>query len=839
MLKCPGCSAPLDESDHTCSACGIPLEGTAAPTVIEGLGSSPRSSHATVEIPAPTFYPGDLLAGRYRLVSFLGRGGMGEIYQVEDLKLGQTVALKFLPEALTRNGAALARFHREVRLARQISHPNVCRVFDVGEARGRPFLCMEYIRGANLRTLLSRRNDKLPREKALDIAWQLCAGLAAIHDAGILHRDLKPSNVMIDERGRARITDFGVAALAEESHQERSGTPAYMAPEQAADGEGSVRSDLYSLGLVLYEIFAGRTPERHKPVAPSRLVVDLDPAAERMILRCLEQDPRDRPSSAVEVARALSGDPLSAALLGGETPSPEMVASAPGKGDLTPAKGAACFAAVLAILCALLALCDRFMAHHRVPLPHSPEVLAGRARGLLAQLGYAEAPRYAAYGFELDSPELGSSAEEHPLYWFWYQESPRRMRWAPLWIIPDDPPRSIPGDANLVLSPAGRLERMDVLPKPATAGRPPPGWNPLLRAAGFDPARIAVVKPLLLPVTYADRRAAWEAKPLGHATPVRIEAASYQGRPVSLRIVGASTPPPVQVTTPWTYIPSFVAMFGLAVILLMARRSLRSGIGDLTGAWRLASFVFVLSMVSWFAAGMRMPTWRNLTLLAGDPALAWCSYLSFEPLARRRWPSRIVSWTRLLAGHVRDPMVGRDVLLGCLLGLGFALVSALEPLTAASVGGQPRFRLVSPESLTGFAGVVRQLCSDLASALGASLAFVITLVALQQILGRERRALFTFAALYMALLLSVNRDNLWLALAFSGLKVAIALVIWVRFGLLADLASRVAYTLVLTYPLTHDPSDWYAGTTLFVSLAVTGMAVYGFAVSTAPSIRSR
>ena len=262
---------------------------------------------------------GTLLAGRYRILDFLGRGAMGEVYRAGDTKLDVEVALKFLPEGCGEQ--RLSRFLNEVRTARQITHPNVCRVYDAGEAQGRHFLSMEYIDGGDLASLL-RRVGRLPPERVLELAAELTAGLAAAHQQGILHRDLKPANLMVDSDGRARITDFGLAALAESVHgaEVRSGTPAYMAPEQHAGEEVSVRSDLYALGLVLYELTTGtpafnadtleeliRLHRDTEPTPPSRLVEGLDPALERVILSCLEKDPRERPASALEVAAALPG----------------------------------------------------------------------------------------------------------------------------------------------------------------------------------------------------------------------------------------------------------------------------------------------------------------------------------------------------------------------------------------------------------------------------------------------------------------------------------------------------------------------------------------------------
>jgi serine/threonine-protein kinase len=284
-----------------------------------------------------------MLTERYRIVSLLGRGGMGEVYKAEDLKLKQVVALKFLPEALALDGGALARFHNEVRITRQISHPNVCRVYDIGEVAGQHFLSMEFIDGEDLSALL-RRIGRLPGDKATEITRQICAGLAAAHENGVLHRDLKPANIMIDGRGKTRVTDFGVAVVANEllGREAAAGTPGYMAPEQLAGKEVTQRSDIYSLGLVLYELFTGKRVfeakslhelmqlhERSTPPTPSSYVRDIEPLVERVILRCLEKNPRQRPASAIQVAAALpGGDPLAAALAAGETPSPEMVAAA-------------------------------------------------------------------------------------------------------------------------------------------------------------------------------------------------------------------------------------------------------------------------------------------------------------------------------------------------------------------------------------------------------------------------------------------------------------------------------------------------------------------------------
>src|SRR6516164_385940 len=170
------------------------------------------------------FAPGAIVAGRYRLVALLGRGGMGEVYRADDLTLDQPVALKFLPDGVAETDARVAQFHNELRVARQVSHKNVCRLYDLGEADGRRFLTMEYVDGEDLASLL-RRIGRVPQDKAVDIARQLCAGLAAAHERGVLHRDLKPANIMIDGDGNVRIADFGLAVTAADVTASRAGTP--------------------------------------------------------------------------------------------------------------------------------------------------------------------------------------------------------------------------------------------------------------------------------------------------------------------------------------------------------------------------------------------------------------------------------------------------------------------------------------------------------------------------------------------------------------------------------------------------------------------------------------
>src|SRR5436189_1132821 len=310
-MNCPRCQKEIPVDASACSACGFSFDDATqqlrptAPAATQDARQT-RAAVSFDSIDDARFVAGQILAERYRIVGLVGRGGMGEVYRADDLKLGQPVALKFLPEHLLSNGAALARFHREVRVARQVSHKNVCRVYDIGEIDGRHFLSMEFIKGEELSSLL-RRIGRLPQDKALQLARQICAGLAAAHDLGFIHRDLKPANIMIDGDGNARVLDFGLGGLADEFAEEeiRAGTPAYMSPEQIEGREQTIQSDIYSLGLVLYELFTGKrafeAPSLNEllklrrsnsaPATPTSLVKDLDPLIERIIDRFIKKVP--------------------------------------------------------------------------------------------------------------------------------------------------------------------------------------------------------------------------------------------------------------------------------------------------------------------------------------------------------------------------------------------------------------------------------------------------------------------------------------------------------------------------------------------------------------------
>src|SRR5262249_10960599 len=266
---------------------------------------------------------GSVFAGRYEIQSLLGKGGMGLVYKALDRDLDDLVAIKTLrSEALSADPTLLDRFKQEIRLARRISHPNILRTPDLGEFGGLRFLSMEFVKGITLRQLLDQ-DQLLPTPVALRIAKQMCAGLAAAHEVGVIHRDMKPQNILIEPTGGLKIMDFGIARLTEDRGMTATGTvvgtPDYMSPEQARGVALDFRSDIYSTGVVIYEIFTGFLPfegdtplavvlkhAQEKPPAPQSKTPRIDPRSAAIALKCLQKDPADRYQTVNELYEALA-----------------------------------------------------------------------------------------------------------------------------------------------------------------------------------------------------------------------------------------------------------------------------------------------------------------------------------------------------------------------------------------------------------------------------------------------------------------------------------------------------------------------------------------------------
>ncbi len=546
------------------------MEGKAHPSIAETVASNSLMAATGAEISRVTtgasddegrFVPGTLLGGRYRIIGLLGRGGMGEVYRATDLTLGQSVALKFLPEEASRNQRLLERFHGEVRVARLVSHPNVCRVYDIGEVEGMPFISMEYVDGEDLSSLLLRIG-RLPGDKAIETARKLCAGLAAAHDRGVIHRDLKPQNIMMNRRGEVVIMDFGLAAIADQlsGAEVRNGTPAYMSPEQLKGAGVTARSDLYALGLVLYELFTGKRPFDAKNVqqlidmqesahltSMTSVAADIDPAAEKVIRRCLDPDPAKRPATALAVMAALpGGDPLAAALAAGETPSPEMVLAAGTVEGMARKYSVPCLALVVLAMLASIPIREMRTAMVHAQLDQSPAVLAHQARQITASFGYPGRPAdhavwlehrgaLLAYLHGLPVPRKWNEwlAAEAPIRAL-YRESPRPLNAEPYGYVDfNNPPQDVPGMVRLSLDGNGRLREFAGLPPNDSAVSPPVAPETVFRAAGLDIANFSETAPRTLPASPFDRRTAWKGPhPVIPNTELTVDIAWWQGRVV-------------------------------------------------------------------------------------------------------------------------------------------------------------------------------------------------------------------------------------------------------------------------------------------------------------------
>lgn len=823
------------------------------------------------------FVPGTLLAERYRIVALVGKGGMGEVYRADDLKLGQTVALKFLPVGLSRNEDALKRFHAEVRLARQISHPNVCRVFDVGESDGRVFFTMEYVDGEDLATLL-RRIGRLPADKGLEIARQLCAGLAAAHEYGVLHRDLKPANIMLDGRGKVRITDFGLAAFAEDIAAEeiRSGTPAYMAPEQTAGLEVTVKSDLYSLGLVLFEVFTGkratdtvtpgdlhRSPARSPSSHTSSREPELDPVVERVILRCLEKNPDKRPASALQVAAALpGGDPLAAALAAGETPSPQMVAAAGDEDAIRPRTAWVLLTGALLAMSIVVALTPYTTILGRAPIEKSPEVLEDRARDFLRRIGYADSPADYTQWFHLDLDYVQYGAQHIPSTRrfnelravepapmdFWYRSSPKPLVAVDSGgtITGSDPPYDISGMTTLQMDAHGHLLQLLVVPPQVDDSKSSPvepNWSICFAEAGLDMSRFSPAGPKWLPPVPFDKLSDWEnTQTQQPSPPLHVTAASYHGKPVYFEVIGPWNRPARMQESPQTLSQRISAATGSLFILallvgvfFLARRNIRLGRGDRQGAWRLCSVLFLLGSVNQFLS------WHPVAKLDAVfsyfvtqvafrlffTAFAWLCYVALEPYLRRRSPQLLISWTRLLEGRFRDPLVGRDLLAGALLGSAFSAVVFFRNALPGWVNIPGRYPLDAGRNTLGnTAEVFGQLAGAITAALFPALAFV-SLFVLAQLIFRKRW-LATGACGLLLFVVLLPGQNLFLEVPTIILEVTIYLIAMNRFGLLGLAFTQFFEVVLTTFSQAFDFSHWYSARSWLALLVCVALSLYGF-----------
>lgn len=831
------------------------------------------------------FEAGTVLARRYRIENEIGAGGMGQVYRAWDLQLDQAVALKFLPPELARDARAKARLLEEVRLAREVSHPNVCRVYDVVIDNDLMFISMELIEGENLHSLLNRIG-RPSVDKALELAHQLCIGLAAAHARGVLHRDLKPANVMIDQAGRARLTDFGLASRSIGAvHEVTTGTPAYMAPEQIAGLEYTVRSDLYALGLTLFELFTGqrafqaqsfaeykRLHEASSPTPPSSLVPELDPTIERAILHCLEKLPSDRPVSALAVAAELpGGDPLQAALAAGETPSPELVAAA---GETHSARARTVWfelGGVLAMLGLLLALTHLATGPDGAALTKNPAVLADRARDIVYTLGLADYVQDSAVGLTTstdapfgltatrrtgfsDATRIGAAEDVA----FWYRGAPamltpegaRNLLFNGARIRLNDPPASEAGTIDVVMDRHGWL-RSVTLPQlkngPALTNETSRiVWEPIIAAAGLD--RSSLTREAVKTTTPEGFvTLIWEGPRVGALTRERVQLVARSDH-LGLRTIEtlllattADTVQNEQSKARWqasNEYEQFLWLLITAAAVPVARLNLRRNRTDRRGAARLAVFVLIVVGAIWVLQAHHVLDVQGelrLVFFAAVGAMvlaavAWCLYAAVEPYLRRFWPQALISWSRVLTGRWHDPLVGQHLLIGVLLGCYFGVLARLDRLIVVWLHLDASPVLFDADALSILLNPRHAAATTLSLLLRSvytGILFLIVIVFLQKGLRRRTLALAIAVTIFSILYVPRSGDPRVGIFTFGLGAVVVAVWAMLRFGLLTIVAAGFVMNILLAFPVAPDLHAWTAGLSGFAVMLAIAIAALG------------
>jgi hypothetical protein len=840
-----------------------------SPGDVVSITSAPTSKLDASAIPLQPFagiVPGSIVAGRFRIVAPLGRGGMGEVYRADDLRLDQAVALKFLPADHASSSARVERLVREVRLAREVAHPNVCRVYDFVDSGHEQFVTMEYVDGESLGALLQRAG-RLPESKALDIAHQVTRALAAVHAKGILHCDLKPDNVMIDGRGQARLLDFGIASLARFDEptgdpEASFGTPAYMAPEQLQGRPPDLRTDIYALGLLLFELFTGRRPfpaknrgelirmQLDEPV-PSPLVVapSLDPNIAGIVQACLDKDPRRRPPSARAVVAALPGlDPLDAALAAGATPDREVVAAADDVGALSRPRAWLAVAGTLVALVLFALLTPQASVVARLKGIERSGRLDERAQAVLLENGWEAREDDVTHSeFETDWSYFHRIAQRDSSARRWdaldRPPSPLLFIWTTETAPKDTPPESSTRSARVVLDHAGRLKDLQASPPLRRLQGSGGTWAPLFRQAGLDFATFSEVESRLPAGRGVDRRLAWEGTfAEAPATLMHVEGGALADRVAYFRVQDAAAVP---ATVGEAYerrmrfgheLQAGVLIVAIVAGVWLALRNLRAGRGDRQGARRLATAfiatgfavrLFLGSPIVLFERGLlSAPGLGEILLLGG---IVFVMYLATEPYIRRRWPRRLVGWARVLSRRIRDPIVGRDVLLGVLTGLGSSLLLAFIRTRAFGVVMPPLAPFVpNGQALASWGGLVSTIVQYAMEAVAFGLGVLVGLVVLRAI-TRSENAAIGLALLSVLLPHAVyGVDHPLPFLLIHALIFYLPIRLMQKVGLLAFIVFYFSFELCWMLVGSCDPTTW-AGRQGLLALGVLALlALWGF-----------
>jgi len=580
------------------------------------------------------------------------------------------------------------------------------------------------------------------------------------------------------------------------------------------------------------------------------------------------------------VAAALPGaNPLADALAAGETPSPELLAAAGEREALGVGRGLAALALVVALLVINIAVEPGTSLTGLVPFDKPPAVLADRAQQILGSLGYTGSTADQASGFAITDEYLRHVAvnDRTPARWnvlrigsppvvrFWYRSSPRTMTPQQPQRNPStsDPPMNVPGMTLVILDTRGRLNELHVVPPrldpippanaaaaPSGVNNAPPNWAALFDAEGLRMDAFAAAAPEWTPRDFADTRAAWTGPPPDRSDlSVRIEAAAYRGRPVSFVVVGPWTPRPGTQTasaaaTSETILNTLVEMMTIAFSLaamLLARHNVRAKRADTRGAARLAMAVIVGYFAAWIIAAHHVADVsaeltafsKQFSMFLFEAALLWVFYLALEPYVRRFSPDAMLGWTRLLAGYVRDPRVGRDILTGCVC----AFVVGFGPLLYIALPGRfglpPPFPFIGTDvaALDGFGGFVGRLCDDASNALFVSLLAVLGFVLLRLIFRRTSiatTAAFLLLAMVQASQVLSAETSWWIAALVQLWIISAVLFIVVRYGLLVTAITLGLGNVGAGMPLTPHFSHWTATTSNLAIVVIVGLAAFGY-----------
>lgn len=778
--------------------------------------------------------PGDLVADRYRLEYVVGRGGMGEVFAAHDRLLDKRVALKVLRIADT------SLLRREVTLSHKVTHPFVCRVYDLGQVDGQVFLTMEYVNGQTLERLLRQVRQFTP-QRAQTLAVQVCLGLEAAHEQRVYHRDLKPSNVLIDEQGNVRLADFGLAAAADDDQPPDGGTIAYMSPEQLSGGDVTGSSDIYSLGLLLFEIFTGRRIcqqiqtraallERHElHIEEQDGFYQLPPEVGETIAACVQFSPQDRPVSVAAVRKRLTNQ--------AET----LDSIARRNWSWGKRRAVLCMAMFLIAFVALLSLADRATLLGRAA-PKAPDALQERAEEVLAMVRET-APVDRARGY------ISQSAGYHlppDTVAFFYRESPVPLvpnQFFPIdyrfWhsftvgcVTLENPAPLVPGMGSVILDKDGGLLRLEIVPI-ASASEPTQvflldAWRDHLPQATSKLTWISSNADDLPPgsALSSDRRIAWvghddSGKPLW-----RLVIAERAGQLVFLECspLVASVSPPERSAIPTQF------FFGvLAFSLGVAAWNLRRRACDVGNSVKVALAIFLLSLVGHLCIGHHHFSVHGFDILEIGLAMSlyvafvgWVAYVATEPFVRRYLPDTFISWGRLLAGRISDPLIARDVLVGLTLATVSRLLSTLalsylepdaliEGLTGGLVGGRH------------FLGLVLIWWS-----FGAAINLLMLVI-----LAIARRHFPSWLARIICIIIwtapfihpfaTPGPVSIALGIALTTLTV----LVLEKYGFLPIVVSWLVHFLLLG-PLTVDMHRWYSTTSTLLIGALLLMGVYGF-----------